>query len=61
MVNDRTQTVTVCSKCLRACCWQGEFYCEEYRQAGTTEKSRAELEALALEHPCYWEKEIGDE
>lgn len=48
------QTITVCSECLQASCWQGEFYCDNARTAGTVEKTRAELEALALEHPHYW-------
>lgn len=47
-------TITVCSACLQASCWQGEFYCDEARSAGTVEKTRKELEALALEHPDYW-------
>lgn len=46
--------VTVCDECLRACCWQGVFYCERYKTAGTTQKTVAELRALALEHPDYW-------
>lgn len=29
--------ITVCSKCLQESCWQGEFYCEEYKTAGTVE------------------------
>jgi hypothetical protein len=47
-------TITVCSECLQASCWQGEFYCDSAKTAGTVEKTRAELEALALEHPDYW-------
>lgn len=46
--------VTVCSKCLRAACWQGEFYCDNAKSAGTVKKTRAELKALAFEHPSYW-------
>jgi hypothetical protein len=48
------RTVTVCDQCLRACCWQGIFYCDDYRNAGTVEKTLAELAALNLEHPHYW-------
>ena len=47
-------TVTVCSSCLQATCWQGIFYCNEYRTAGTVEKTREELKELALEHSSYW-------
>ena len=50
----RNETITVCDACLMACCWQGEFMCERARAAGTVEKTRAELEALALESPHYW-------
>lgn len=46
--------VTVCASCLRAACWQGEFYCDDYRTAGTVDKTVAELRALALEHPDFW-------
>jgi len=48
------ETVTVCSACLQATCWLGLFYCDEYRTAGTVEKTREELKALNLEHPDYW-------
>ncbi|QEL18782.1 hypothetical protein [Limnoglobus roseus] len=47
-------TVTVCSACLQATCWQGIFYCNDYKTAGTVEKTRDELRVLALEHPTYW-------
>lgn len=47
--------VMVCASCLQASCVQGIFYCEDYKQADITHKPRAELEALALEHPSYWE------
>jgi len=33
------ELITVCDKCLRACCWQGEFMCDDARGAGTTEKT----------------------
>jgi hypothetical protein len=46
--------VTVCDACLRACCWQGEFYCEDYKHAGTVEKTVAELRKLRLENEHYW-------
>ena len=50
------ETVTVCSACLQASCWNGHFYCVDYQTAGTVEKTREELRALDLEHPSYWEK-----
>ncbi len=46
--------VVVCDACLQASCWQGEFMCEKSRDAGTIEKTRAELAKLGLEHPHYW-------
>ena len=46
--------ITVCAACLRACCWQGEFYCDGYRDADITKKTVAELRLLNLENPDYW-------
>ena len=37
--HERTQKITVCASCLRASCWQGEFYCDDYKSAGTVEKT----------------------
>lgn len=55
-------TVTVCSNCLRASCWQGYFYCDNALEAGTREESRDRLAALDREHPDHWsEEEAGDE
>jgi hypothetical protein len=51
---DPSAPVTVCSECLRASCWQGIFYCEDYKRARTTRKPIAELRALKLESPDYW-------
>lgn len=48
--------ITVCDHCLQASCWQGIFLCEESREAGTTEKTVAELAKLGLESPDYWFK-----
>jgi len=47
--------VTVCSACLRASCFQGMFYCDKYRHAGTEMKTRSELERLGLEDSGYWD------
>lgn len=46
--------VTVCDACLTACCWKGEFMCDDARFAGTTNKRIRELKILGLENPCYW-------
>lgn len=53
--------VTVCSACLQASCWWGEFYCDEYKTAGTVDKTVAELKALNLEHPDHWKRRGGRE
>jgi len=49
-----TEPVTVCGNCLTASCWQGEFYCENYKSAGTTTKTRKELARLKRESSDYW-------
>lgn len=33
------KTITVCDKCLCASCWNGIFYCDDYKNAGTIEKT----------------------
>jgi hypothetical protein len=38
MAKIETKIIIVCDKCLRASCWQGVFYCEDYRDAGTHRK-----------------------
>lgn len=48
-------TITVCAACLTAACWKGIFMCENSQSARTTKRSPAELAALGLEHPCYWD------
>lgn len=53
-VGDDNRTVTVCSACLQASCWQGKFFCDDYGTAGTVEKTVSELRKLNLENPAYW-------
>lgn len=50
-------TITVCASCLRASCWWGIFYCDDYLHADVTEKTREELQQLNREHPSYWNYE----
>jgi hypothetical protein len=57
LIQTDEKTITVCSACLQASCWHGHFYCEEYKTAGTVEKTRKELEALGLENSSYWDDE----
>lgn len=52
-----TDVVTVCSACLRACCWQGEFMCDAADMAGTVERTVRQLRAGKHgEHEHYWRK-----
>lgn len=52
---DEEKVITVCSECLRACCWQGTFMCDDAQSAGTVDKTVAELrEIRAGEHEDYW-------
>ena len=55
--SEEDRMITVCSACLRASCWHGAFYCEEYQTAGTVEKTVRELRALNREAPFYWREE----
>ncbi len=52
-----TYTVTVCSACRRASCWQGKWYCEDYKTAGTAQETRSALTILDLEAKHYWTPE----
>ncbi len=53
-----TPMVTVCDKCKRASCWQGVFYCDEARSAGTVDLPVSELRLMGLESPVYWKVSI---
>lgn len=48
------ELITVCDSCLRASCWQGVLYCDDYASAGTVKKTRAELAILERENPSYF-------
>jgi hypothetical protein len=51
--------ITVCSSCLRACCWQGEFMCDEAEGAGTVQRKVSALRANPHgESEHYWQAEI---
>jgi len=54
MKKRRDYWVTVCSSCLRACCWHGIFYCDEYQSAGTTKRKASELRKLKKENYSYF-------
>ena len=48
--------VLVCDKCLRACCWYGEFMCDGAPSAGTGLLTTKQLRRLGREHPDYWSR-----
>lgn len=48
------KTITVCSSCHTACCWQGKFYCDDYQMANIEEKTIRELMRMGKEHPDHW-------
>lgn len=53
--------VIVCSRCLCACCWHGDFMCDDADIAGVVNKSVAELKELNREHPDnYSEKRLKE-
>jgi hypothetical protein len=55
-LSPRERTITVCASCKRASCWQGEFYCDEYKTADIINLPLSKLKKMKLEHPCYWDK-----
>lgn len=54
-MTDFKTTITVCSHCLQASCWQGIFMCNESLEAGTLEKTIEELRKLDLESANFWD------
>lgn len=49
--------VTVCSLCLRACCWQGEFMCDNAYGANIVRRKVSTLLrrlGQEVEHPDWW-------
>lgn len=48
------RTVTVCSACNRAACWQGKSYCEDFKASDTREATVSELRKRNLESERYW-------
>lgn len=64
-----TDIITVCADCLRACCWMGEFMCDENTFASTKDFTVKQLRRLATtnkklidngEHEDYWEKQVNE-
>lgn len=56
-MNPSKKKIMVCANCLRASCYYGEFYCEDYKTANTTIKTIGELRKLKLENSDYWKSE----
>lgn len=53
----RKLKITVCDSCLTAACWQGEFYCQDFKTAGTCDLPVSRLLKLKREHPDWWRKD----
>ena len=51
--------VFVCSACLQVSCWQGVFYCDNYRSASVVKKPVRLLRSLRREHESYWEMDYN--
>lgn len=51
---DKDRKVTVCASCLRACCWRGEFMCDNARTADVVPMSISDLRKLDRESADYW-------
>ena len=49
-----TATITVCSLCRSAACWQGEFMCDAAAAAATLDVPLDLLRREAREHPSWW-------
>ena len=55
--------ITVCDKCFHACCWHGEFMCDDAKTAGTVDLPVKKLKRINQrhanpEHWEYWEKDV---
>ena len=50
--------IEVCSECLRASCWQGDYLCMDAITSGTVKKKISDLIKLNLEHPAHWKWQI---
>lgn len=57
MTTDGAKKVLVCDKCLRACCWYGEFMCDAATEAGLKILTVHDLRMLDREHEDYWTDE----
>lgn len=60
MTLQQAKMILVCDCCLRACCYYGEFMCDDARGAGTGVLPVQILKALKREHPEYWTNKTFD-
>jgi hypothetical protein len=61
--NPTLSEITVCSQCLRACCWQLVFRCDKADRGVATKMHIATAQKLGLEHPDFWRRgwhEMGE-
>lgn len=56
--SNQEEMITVCDSCLRASCWQGVFYCDNYFSAGTIQMTRKELAILGRESHAYFRTDV---
>lgn len=43
----RDDLITVCDSCKLVGCWEGNFYCEDYKTAGIIEITQSEVDRYA--------------
>jgi hypothetical protein len=53
-MTQENKVIEVCSSCLTASCWYGEFLCEESKNSYTELKTVADLRKLKLENEENW-------
>jgi hypothetical protein len=49
--------VYVCNSCNTASCWNGEFFCDNYLDAGIHKTTASKLRELNLEHQDNFSRE----
>lgn len=54
MANFENKLIEVCSECLTASCWHGEFMCLDSKKAGTVLKTVSDLRRFNQEHSDNW-------
>ena len=57
LIGKEDALITVCASCLRACCWQGKYFCDASQNADIVELPISLLTVMSLEHSDYWKKQ----